>query len=106
MESQASTRTEAEMIADILAGETQLYHELIRPHERSVYLMALSYMKNEADAEDVAQEAFVRAFRNLASFRARVEIQYLAHQYHPERSQEPPSKAIRDSHGVARRTSG
>jgi RNA polymerase sigma-70 factor (ECF subfamily) len=70
MESQASNRTDVEMIAGILAGETQLYHELIRPHERSVYLMALSYMKNEADAEDVAQEAFVRAFRNLASFRA------------------------------------
>jgi RNA polymerase sigma-70 factor, ECF subfamily len=64
-----SNRTEGEMIAAILGGETQIFHELIRPHERSVYLMALSYMKNEADAEDVAQEAFVKAFRNLASFR-------------------------------------
>ncbi|HEX4019688.1 MAG TPA: sigma factor, partial [Acidobacteriaceae bacterium] len=53
------------MIAAIIGGETQVFHDLIRPHERSVYLMALSYMKNEADAEDVAQEAFVRAFRNL-----------------------------------------
>jgi RNA polymerase sigma-70 factor, ECF subfamily len=58
------------MIATILAGEIQLYHELVRPYERSVYVMALSYMKNEADAEDVAQEAFVRAFRKLSSFRA------------------------------------
>lgn len=58
------------MIASILAGETQLYHELVRPHERSVYLMALSYMKNEADAEDVTQEAFLKAFRALSSFRA------------------------------------
>jgi RNA polymerase sigma-70 factor, ECF subfamily len=58
------------MIAAILAGEIPLYHELIRPYERSVYLMALSYMKNEADAEDVAQEAFVKAFQSLASFRA------------------------------------
>jgi len=57
------------MIAAILAGDTQLYHELIRPCERSVYVMALSYVKNETDAEDVTQEAFVRAFRNLASFR-------------------------------------
>jgi RNA polymerase sigma-70 factor (ECF subfamily) len=32
--------------------------------------MALSYVKNEADAEDAAQEAFVRAFRKLSSFRA------------------------------------
>ena len=58
------------MIAAILAGDTQLYHELIRPHERSVYLMALSFMKNESDAEDIAQEAFLKAFRNLSTFRA------------------------------------
>jgi RNA polymerase sigma-70 factor (ECF subfamily) len=58
------------MIAAILGGDIQLYHELIRPYERSVYVMALSYMKNEADAEDVAQEAFVRAFQKLSSFRA------------------------------------
>ena len=63
-------RSEPEMIAAILAGDIQLYHELIRPYERSVYVMALSYMKNEADAEDVAQEAIVRAFRKLSSFRA------------------------------------
>jgi RNA polymerase sigma-70 factor, ECF subfamily len=67
---QVSNRTEQEIIAAILAGEIQLYHELIRPYERSVYLMALSYMKNEADAEDIAQEAIVRGFRKLSSFRA------------------------------------
>jgi RNA polymerase sigma-70 factor (ECF subfamily) len=58
------------MIIAVLAGEIQLYHELIRPYERSVYVMALSYMKNEADAEDVSQEAFIRAFRKLESLRA------------------------------------
>jgi RNA polymerase sigma-70 factor (ECF subfamily) len=58
------------MIAGVLAGEIEVYHELIRPYERSVYVMALSYMKNKADAEDVAQEAFVRAFRKLSTFRA------------------------------------
>ena len=58
------------MIAAILAGDIQLYHELIRPYERSVYMMALSYLKNEADAEDVAQEAFLKAFHHLASFRS------------------------------------
>jgi RNA polymerase sigma-70 factor (ECF subfamily) len=58
------------MITAILAGDIHLYHELIRPYERSVYVMALSYMKSEADAEDVAQEAIIRAFRKLSSFRA------------------------------------
>ena len=62
-------RDESRMIASILAGETQLFHELIRPYERRVYAMALSFLHNEADAEDVAQEAFLKAFRNLAGFR-------------------------------------
>jgi len=67
---QTLNRTESEIIAAVLAGEIQLYHDLIHPYERSVYVIALSYMKNEADAEDVAQEAFVRAFCKLSSFRA------------------------------------
>ncbi len=62
------------MIAAILAGDNQLYHELIRPHERSVYMMALSYMKNEADAEDVMQEAFMKAFRGLSEFRGEAKF--------------------------------
>ncbi len=67
-------RDEAQMIAAILAGDTQLYHQLIRPYERSVYMMALSYLKNEADAEDVAQEAFLKAFHHLATFRAEAKF--------------------------------
>jgi RNA polymerase sigma-70 factor, ECF subfamily len=60
---------ESELIAAILAGNTELYHQLIRPYERRVYIMALSYMKNREDAEDVAQETFVRAIQNLRTFR-------------------------------------
>lgn len=70
MESDSPVNTEAELIAAILAGQSHLFHELIRPHERSVYMMALSYMKNEAEAEDVAQEAIVRAYQHLSSFRS------------------------------------
>ena len=68
-ESQFATRDEPAIIKLILAGNTQLYHELIRPYERSVYMMALSLLRNEADAEDVAQEAFLKAFDKLGSFR-------------------------------------
>jgi len=74
MEPHAQTHVETEMIAAIVAGDTQLYHALIRPHERRVYMMALSYMKNEADAEDVAQEAFMKAFRSLSTFRAEAKF--------------------------------
>jgi RNA polymerase sigma-70 factor, ECF subfamily len=63
-------RDEAQMIASILAGDPQQFHQLIRPYERSVYVMALSMLRNEADAEDAAQEACLKAYRSLANFRA------------------------------------
>jgi RNA polymerase sigma-70 factor (ECF subfamily) len=58
------------IIAEILAGQTEAFHDLIRPYERSVYLMALSMLRNEAEAEDVAQETFIKAYRNLGRFRS------------------------------------
>jgi RNA polymerase sigma-70 factor (ECF subfamily) len=69
MTGMSDNRDEAQIIASILAGNTHEFHDLIRPHERSVYIMALSLLHNEADAEDVTQEAFLKAFRNLANFR-------------------------------------
>ncbi len=62
------------MIAKILGGDSQLFHELIRPYEHRVYVMALSFLHNEADAEDAAQEAFLKAFRNLSSFRGEAKF--------------------------------
>jgi RNA polymerase sigma-70 factor, ECF subfamily len=69
MTASVETRNEAQMIASILAGNTHEFHTLIQPYERSVYSMALSMLQNEADAEDAAQEAFLKAFRNLDKFR-------------------------------------
>lgn len=63
------TRDEAGMISAILAGDREQYHALIRPYEHAVYRMALSFVKNESEAEDVAQETFLKAFRNLSNFR-------------------------------------
>jgi RNA polymerase sigma-70 factor, ECF subfamily len=68
------SRDEAQMISSILAGNTQEFHELIRPHERSVYVMARSLLQNESDAEDAAQEAFLKAFRNLDKFRGEAKF--------------------------------
>jgi len=66
----AAQRTnEAELIGRILAGETELFHELIRPYERLVYVTIFTILKNETEAEDGAQEAMISAFRHLGSFR-------------------------------------
>ncbi len=65
----SAERDEARLITAILAGDRELYHKLIQPYELRVYRMALSFVKNETEAEDVAQEAFLKAFRDLANFR-------------------------------------
>ena len=57
------------VIARVLQGEKEAFYDLVRPCERSVYLTAFSVLKNVADAEDVAQEAVLSAFRHLADFR-------------------------------------
>jgi RNA polymerase sigma-70 factor, ECF subfamily len=60
---------EAELIRRILAGEKELFHELIRPYERMVYLSCFSILKNATEAEDAAQEAVISAYRHLGTFR-------------------------------------
>ncbi len=61
---------EAELIKSVCDGECEAFYELVRPYERMVYATAISVVKNPADAEEVAQEAVLKAFANLANFRA------------------------------------
>jgi RNA polymerase sigma-70 factor (ECF subfamily) len=60
---------ENECIRRVLAGERQIFHELIRPCERSIYFLLLSLLGNEADAEDAAQETVIKVYQNLRLFR-------------------------------------
>jgi RNA polymerase sigma-70 factor (ECF subfamily) len=61
--------SDAECIRRILAGERSLFHQLFRPCERPVYLLLNSILRNEADAEDAAQETAIKVYRNLHLFR-------------------------------------
>jgi RNA polymerase sigma-70 factor (ECF subfamily) len=60
---------EAECIRRILAGERHLFHDLIRPCEKGIYLMLLALLRNEAEAEDAAQDTAIKVFLNLHNFR-------------------------------------
>ena len=60
---------EADCIRRILAGERHLFHELIRPCERSIYFLLSSLLRNEAEAEDAAQETAIKVYLNLKNFR-------------------------------------
>lgn len=65
----AQLLTQKAIIARILAGERELFYELIKPCERAAFLTAYSVLKNEADAEEVVQEAALKAYKALGSFR-------------------------------------
>jgi RNA polymerase sigma-70 factor (ECF subfamily) len=65
---------EAELIKRVCGGEREAFYELLRPYERMVYTTAISVVKNPADAEEVAQEAVLKAFCNLSGFRAEAKF--------------------------------
>ncbi len=59
---------ETELIAQVLAGKQSAYAELIKRHQRYVFTLALRMVKNRADAEEVTQDCFIKAYRGLANF--------------------------------------
>jgi len=61
---------EQELISEVQRGHNELFYELVRPYERRVYAAALAILRNEADAEDVAQEAMLKALSHIRQFRA------------------------------------
>ena len=61
--------TERALIERVLAGESDAFEPLVIEHQTMVFRLALRLMGNEADAADAAQEAFLKAYTSLASFR-------------------------------------
>jgi RNA polymerase sigma-70 factor, ECF subfamily len=60
---------ERTLVAEVLAGNHERYYELIAPIERRVYYTAYAILRTEADAEEVSQEAILKGFRGLRTFR-------------------------------------
>lgn len=69
VESSAEKTNEAMLIRRIRNGEHELFYDLIRPYERRVYATTFAILRNPADAEDAAQEAVLKAFKNIRQFR-------------------------------------
>lgn len=63
--------TDEAIVARVRAGERDLYAVLMRRHNPRVYRVARSIVRDEAEAEDVMQEAYVRAFEHLHAFEGR-----------------------------------
>src|SRR5271157_3282824 len=74
LERPAEQFNEDMLIRRVAAGEHELFYDLIRPYERRVYAAAFAILRNEADAEDVAQEAVLKAFKHIRQFRAEAKF--------------------------------
>jgi RNA polymerase sigma-70 factor (ECF subfamily) len=58
-----------EVVERVLAGDTSLFEILMRRYNQRLFRVARGILADDAEAEDVMQEAYVRAFRELARFR-------------------------------------
>jgi RNA polymerase sigma-70 factor (ECF subfamily) len=62
--------SDEDVVARVLAGDTALYEVLMRRHNRTVYRVIRSVLRNADDVEDVMQQAYVSAFAKLGQFRS------------------------------------
>lgn len=69
----AST-TDEHLIAGVCAGDTALFEELMRRHNQRAYRVARAIVKDEAEAEDVMQQAYLNAFTHLRQFGERAKF--------------------------------
>jgi RNA polymerase sigma-70 factor (ECF subfamily) len=72
--SESDRTDEAQLIERVRNGEHELFYELIRPYERRVYAATFSILRNPANAEDAAQEAFLKALKHIRQFRSEAKF--------------------------------
>src|SRR6185369_11161186 len=72
MQSKTATKErwdDAELVRCALARDSAAFRMIMETHNRRLYRIARSVLRNDSEAEDVVQETYVRAFVNLAQFR-------------------------------------
>ncbi|MEJ2559537.1 MAG: sigma-70 family RNA polymerase sigma factor [Anaerolineae bacterium] len=68
------TQTDAELVARAQEGDEAAFEQLVRRHQRYVFNLAYRVLDDYAEAEEVAQEAFVRVWRGLPGFRGQAQF--------------------------------
>ena len=70
-ETQANSWTDEEIIDRVLTGQTALYELLVRRYNQKLYRAVRAVLKDDTEAEDAMQEAYVSAYKNLRRFERR-----------------------------------
>lgn len=66
--------TDLELVEKVKAGDRRAFSELVKRHQRSVLRLSLRFVKDMDTAEDVTQEAFIKAYEKLSSFEGRASF--------------------------------
>ena len=61
--------SDIEIISAVLNGNQQAYAQIVERHKAFVFTLVLRYIKSREDAEEVAQDVFIKAYRALADFK-------------------------------------
>ncbi|HEY4156176.1 MAG TPA: sigma-70 family RNA polymerase sigma factor, partial [Puia sp.] len=61
--------TDTEIISRVLHGEQAIFAQLVERYQNYVFTLVLRLIENREDAEETAQDVFVKAYRSLADFR-------------------------------------
>jgi RNA polymerase sigma-70 factor (ECF subfamily) len=69
-----ASATDLDLVRLAQAGDVEAFGELVERNRRAVYRAALACLGNPAEADDVAQEAFVTAYRKLSTFRGEAQF--------------------------------
>jgi RNA polymerase sigma-70 factor (ECF subfamily) len=69
-----NTLTDEEIVAGVLAGHTALFEILMRRHNERIYRAARAILRDENEAEDVMQQAYVNAYAHLRQFDGRAQF--------------------------------
>ena len=67
--SRQEARRDAELVRRFNAGDEGAFVEIVGHYRAKMFSVALSLLRNRADAEEIAQDTFIRAYRGLANFR-------------------------------------
>src|SRR5579871_2118158 len=65
----ASKLDESSLIRAVQSGDQDAFEQLVRSHDQSVLRLAVNLLRSQEDAQDVYQEAFLRVYRNIHTFR-------------------------------------
>jgi RNA polymerase sigma factor (sigma-70 family) len=63
-----SRLSDIELIEQTLGGNQSAYADLVKRHQRFVFTLALRFAKGREDAEEIAQDCFIKAYRSLSAF--------------------------------------